>query len=78
MKLKVGIVHVQQMFTGVHVFFSPIDIIIVMEEPERYEPQPRWGHVSVTIGDKLYMWGGRIENFSGSSKKEVSACVLVF
>lgn len=38
----------------------------------RYEPLPRWGHVSVVIGNKLYLWGGRIEDFSEESKKEVS------
>ena len=41
-------------------------------EQTRYEPLPRWGHVSVVIGNKLYLWGGRIEDFSEESKKEVS------
>ncbi len=39
---------------------------------EKYEPLPRWGHVSVAIGDKMYLWGGRIENFSEDSQKKVS------
>ena len=43
----------------------------MMAKEERYEPLPRWGHTSVIIGDKVYMWGGRIEDFSESSKKEV-------
>ena len=43
-------------------------------EQTRYEPLPRWGHVSVVIGNKLYLWGGRIEDFSEESKKEVSFC----
>lgn len=41
-------------------------------EQSRYEPLPRWGHVSAVIGNKLYLWGGRIEDFSEESKKEVS------
>lgn len=41
-------------------------------EQTRYEPLPRWGHVSVVIENKLYLWGGRIEDFSEESKKEVS------
>ena len=41
-------------------------------EHTRCEPLPRWGHVSVVIGSKLYLWGGRIEDFSEESKKEVS------
>ena len=47
----------------------------------RYEPLPRWGHVSVVIGNKLYLWGGRIEDFSEESKKEVSLtfhCVYLY
>ncbi len=44
-----------------------------------YEPQPRWGHTSVTIGDRVFMWGGRIDDFSVSAKKEVSVeCVCGF
>lgn len=46
-----------------------------------YEPQPRWGHTSVTIGDRVFMWGGRIDDFSESAKKDVSeenaVCVCV-
>ena len=41
-------------------------------EDARYEPLPRWGHISVAIGNKIYMWGGRIEDFSDDSKKQVS------
>ena len=37
----------------------------------RYEPQPRWGHISVTVGSKVYMWGGRTEDFSEDQKKKV-------
>ena len=41
----------------------------VMED--RYEPMPRWGHISVAIGDKMYLWGGRIDDFSNESQKKV-------
>jgi len=37
-----------------------------------YEPQARWGHTSVTIGDRVFMWGGRIDSFTEGAKKEVS------
>ena len=47
-------------------------------ESARYEPLPRWGHTSVVIGKKLYMWGGRIEDFSEESKKEVSIILVVY
>ena len=40
-------------------------------EQVHYEPLPRWGHVSVVISNKLYLWGGRIEDFSDEGKKEV-------
>ena len=41
-----------------------------------YEPLPRWGHTSVTIGDRVYMWGGRTDDFSESMRKTVrgSSC----
>jgi hypothetical protein len=48
-----------------------------MDEQTRYEPLPRWGHVSVVIGNKLYLWGGRIEDFSEESKTEVSPSILL-
>ena len=47
---------------------------------ERYEPLPRWGHASVAIGNKVYMWGGRTEDFSDDRKKkvaEMSVCLPV-
>ena len=43
----------------------------------QYEPLPRWGHISVTIGNKAYMWGGRTEDFSDAQKKKVCVCVCV-
>ena len=48
-----------------------------MDEAQGYEPLPRWGHTSVTIGDKVYMWGGRTEDFSESSRMEVHVGVAV-
>lgn len=41
----------------------------------RYEPVPRWGHTSVTIGDRVYMWGGRTDDFSESYRKQVRTYV---
>ena len=26
-------------------------------------PSPRWGHFSAAVGDQLYVWGGKTENF---------------
>ena len=42
-----------------------------------YQPDPRWGHTSVTIGDRVFMWGGRIDDFSDSAKKEVRNVMMV-
>ena len=36
-----------------------------------YEPLARWGHTSVAIGDKVYVWGGRTDDFSEAAKKVV-------
>ncbi len=41
-------------------------------EASGYQPQPRWGHASITVGSKVYMWGGRTEAFSEEEKEEVS------
>ena len=32
------------------------------------EPSPRWGHFSAAVGDELYVWGGRTEDFSKEKK----------
>ena len=45
------------------------------EWEDKYEPLPRWGHTSVTIGDKVYMWGGRTEDFSEDGRAQVRMCV---
>ena len=37
----------------------------------RKEPLPRWGHVTVSLGGKVFMWGGRTEDFSESQQKKV-------
>lgn len=44
----------------------------------RYEPDPRWGHASVAHGPKVYVWGGRLEDFSPSSRKTYATVVNVF
>jgi len=44
---------------------------------ERYEPLARWGHISVAIGDKVYLWGGRIQDFSDQSRSIVSIILLI-
>ena len=36
-----------------------------------YEPLSRWGHVSVSLQGKVYMWGGRTEDFSESQQRKV-------
>ena len=51
-----------------------------MDRPSKenkYEPLPRWGHASVAIGDKVFMWGGRTEDFSDTSKQEVGSMYSV-
>ena len=37
----------------------------------QYVPAPRWGHASVAIGNKVYIWGGRTNDFSEAQKKKV-------
>ena len=38
------------------------------------EPPPRWGHCSVVVGDQLFVWGGRTEDFL--KEKDVLASLI--
>ena len=43
-----------------------------------YQPAPRAWHGAAPIGDRLYMWGGRTENFSESSRWKVASVVEIY
>ena len=43
-----------------------------------YEPSPRYGHYTVPIGGKLYTWGGRTQDFSDHSKRQLQSVVETF
>ena len=40
-------------------------ILHLQTKPQYYEPCPRAWHHAATIGDRLYMWGGRTSESSG-------------
>ena len=43
-----------------------------------YEPAPRVWHNAAPIGDRLYMWGGRTEDFSESGRKKLASMVDIY
>ena len=43
-----------------------------------YEPLPRFGHNAVAIGEKLYVHGGRIQDWSESSKTKLVSVLEIF
>ena len=47
------------------------------ERGARYEPLPRWGHVTVSLDGKVFMWGGRTEDFSEAQQKKVSLPLVI-
>ena len=48
------------------------------DHTHHYEPSPRSGHYTVPIGGKLYTWGGRTQDLSDHSKKQLQSVVETF
>ena len=44
----------------------------------KYEPMPRYGHVSQTVGSKVLVRGGRTKDFSKKSRQHLSSVVELF
>jgi len=43
-----------------------------------YEPSSRWGHYAASVGEKWFLWGGRVPDFSASGKKKQVSTVEIF
>ena len=44
----------------------------------KYEPLPRFGHISVGVGSKVVVQGGRSKDFSEKSRQHLSSVVEIF
>ena len=44
----------------------------------KYEPLPRFGHISCHVGSKVVVQGGRTKDFSEKSKQHLSSIVEIF
>ena len=44
----------------------------------KYEPLPRFGHISCRVGSKVAVQGGRTKDFSEKSKQHLSSVVEIF
>ena len=42
------------------------------------EPTPRFGHGAAPVGGRCYLWGGRVQDFSGSGRKKLASTVEIF
>ena len=45
---------------------------------EKYEPLPRYGHISCRVGSKVVVQGGRTKDFSEKSRQHLSSVVEIF
>ena len=43
-----------------------------------YEPLPRYGHCVIPVNGKLYAWGGRIQDWSENSRKNLASALETF
>ena len=43
-----------------------------------YQPSPRFYHCAAPIGEKAYLWGGRTQNFSLSSRQAIASEIEIF
>ena len=46
--------------------------------PDKYEPLPRYGHISCRVGSKVVVQGGRIKDFSEKTRQHLSSVVEIF
>ena len=45
---------------------------------DKYEPFPRYGHISCCVGSKVVVQGGRTNDFSEKSRQHLSSVVEIF
>ena len=48
------------------------------EAPSKYEPLPRFWHISSRVGSKVVVQGGRTKDFSEKSRRHLSSVVEIF
>ena len=48
------------------------------EAPSKYEPLPKFWHISSRVGSKVVVQGGRTEDFSEKSRQHLSSVVEIF
>ena len=67
----------RSMFAGHNYTQHPLSILQLMAS-KYYEPCPRWSHYIISIGGKVYLWGGRLENFTAQRRKQLSAVIEIY
>ena len=49
-----------------------------MASPSLYQPSPRFNHCAAQVGEKSYLWGGRTQKFSLSSRQTLASVTEIF
>ena len=50
----------------------------ILGDAKDYQPASRFWHCAAPVGDRLYLWGGRTENFSTSSRRKLASVVEIY
>ena len=43
-----------------------------------YEPSPRFLHGAVSVGERCYLWGGCVQDFSESGRRKLASTIEIF
>ena len=50
----------------------------LFRQTELYEPSPRFLHGVAAVGGRCYLWGGHVQGFSWSGRRELAATIEIF
>ena len=48
----------------------------VFDQTKAYEPSPRYGHHVVLLGERCFLWGGRVPDFSANGRKKLASTTV--
>ena len=62
---------------GINFEMAPI-LSSVFGRTKAYEPSPRCFQYAAPIGERLFLWGGRVPDFSASGRRNLASTVDIF
>ena len=45
---------------------------------KHHEPSPRFLHDAAAVGERCYLWGGRVQDFSESGRRKLASTIEIF